>query len=161
MDDKLDKSGAGQHPQIDPSNDADPLDGQGNGSTLVDKDSKKPGAKVLEKKIEHLELLSRFIETDLAHLLELQKQIEELTLESIEFEDLWYLFNPGDTLYTDENGHPQLYTTYMVTICHWVAARTRWRPAKMAKNHLFSMRIPPLLLILHAYYYSIYSYLYF
>ncbi|XXH04125.1 hypothetical protein Hte_010537 [Hypoxylon texense] len=83
--------------------------------TSIDTASKKTDVKVLAMRIEHLELLSTFIATDLGYIIELRRRIQESTLKSIEFEDLWHLFSPGDTLYTKENDHEQLYTAYMVT----------------------------------------------
>ncbi|KAI1763265.1 hypothetical protein GGR53DRAFT_374745 [Hypoxylon sp. FL1150] len=117
-DNKSDETSRPIETTVEKSPSEDPLDNEtkqnDSGSAIV-RSTKKLDAKVLAKRIEHLELLVGFIETDLAHMLKLQKQIKELTLESIAFEDLWYLFNPGDTLYTKESGHPQLYTAYMVT----------------------------------------------
>lgn len=102
-------------PRIDSPNATNQHNGQREETTSVSKIGKKPDAETLARRIEHLELLSKFIETDLAHLLELREKIREGSLESISFEDLWHLFNPGDILFTNENGHEQLYTAYMVS----------------------------------------------
>lgn len=97
-------------------NEADQLGSQEMGKdTPKDTTNKKSDANIIAMRIEHLELLSTFIETDLSHIIELRRRVAELTLESIAFEDLWHLFSPGDTLYTKENDHEQLYTAYMIT----------------------------------------------
>ncbi|XXG99264.1 hypothetical protein Hte_005601 [Hypoxylon texense] len=63
----------------------------------------------------HLDALHGIIENELSHHWRLQAEIEEGTIETIAFEDLWLLFNPGDLLYSLENGFEQLYRAYAMT----------------------------------------------
>lgn len=77
-------------------------------------DSLASDIETLGNKIDHFELLLNFIQTDLQHLIELRKHVADLTLESITFEDLWHLFSVGDTIFTNEGRHEQLYVTYMI-----------------------------------------------
>jgi hypothetical protein len=66
-------------------------------------------------RIQHLRLLKNFIQNDLATLLDLNAKITSGSLEKIAFENLWYLFRPGDILYTNYRGHDQLSRAYSVT----------------------------------------------
>ncbi|CAJ2507743.1 Uu.00g089290.m01.CDS01 [Anthostomella pinea] len=69
----------------------------------------------LNNRITHLRLLEDFITTDLAYYLDLQTQIVNKTIETISFEDLWYLFRPGDVVYARNQGHEQLYKVHSLT----------------------------------------------
>lgn len=66
-------------------------------------------------RIEYLELLHDFINKELRYYLELQSQVEKGSLTTIAFEDLWYLFQPGEVLYQRSQDHDQLLKTYSVT----------------------------------------------
>ncbi|KAI2466561.1 hypothetical protein F4781DRAFT_434236 [Annulohypoxylon bovei var. microspora] len=69
----------------------------------------------LRWRISHLETLHNFIETELGDQLKLRTKIENGTIESMAFEDLWQLFSPGDILYSRDQGFEQLYKAYAVT----------------------------------------------
>lgn len=52
----------------------------------------------LQESVSHLGLLLTFINDELAETIHLPSKIEDGTLKEIEFEDLWLLFQPGDTI---------------------------------------------------------------
>ncbi|KAI0887431.1 uncharacterized protein GGS22DRAFT_157159 [Annulohypoxylon maeteangense] len=79
-------------------------------SDILDKD-----ASWLRWRISHLEALHNFIETELGHQLRIRAQIKDGTVKSIAYSDLWQLFEPGDILYSVENGFEQLYKAYSVS----------------------------------------------
>lgn len=66
-------------------------------------------------RIQHLRLLKNFIQNDLGTLLDLNAKAANGTLEKIAFENLWYLFSPGDILYSNDRWHDQLSRAYSVT----------------------------------------------
>lgn len=66
-------------------------------------------------RVASLELLHGFIQTELGYYLELQSRVEAGLLTRIAFEDLWYLFQPGEVLYEEVWGYQQLLRTYSVT----------------------------------------------
>ncbi|KAI6767674.1 hypothetical protein HG530_005683 [Fusarium avenaceum] len=84
-----------------------------------DQDMKTDGqskrTKELVVRIQHLRLLKNFIQNDLAKLLDLNAKIASGTLEKIAFENLWYLFSPGDILYSKNRGHDQVSRAWSVT----------------------------------------------
>lgn len=69
----------------------------------------------LRWRISHLEALHDFIKAELSHQLNMRAKIEAGTLDSIDFEDIWQLFRPGDIIYSREQGFEQLYKAYSVT----------------------------------------------
>ncbi|KAF7534329.1 hypothetical protein G7054_g6315 [Neopestalotiopsis clavispora] len=69
----------------------------------------------LRKRIDHLKCLRNFIQTDLRHLIELRTQIENKSLEKISFQNLWYLFKPGDVVLSTRNTSKVLFKVYSVT----------------------------------------------
>ena len=71
--------------------------------------------KLIATRINHLQVLYDFIMSDLAYYLDLQTRIEDGSLATIAFEDLWYLFRPGETIYTKNEGFEQLLRVYSVT----------------------------------------------
>lgn len=71
--------------------------------------------KLIARRINHLQVLYDFIISDLSYYLDLQTRIEEGSLATIAFEDLWYLFRPGETIYTKDDGFEQLLRIYSVT----------------------------------------------
>ncbi|KAK7748295.1 hypothetical protein SLS62_008756 [Diatrype stigma] len=66
-------------------------------------------------RVRQLELLKVFIETELGYYLELQSTAKAGLLTTIGFEDLWFLFQPGEVLYEKAHGYEQLLETYAVT----------------------------------------------
>ena len=56
---------------------------------------KKEDPEKMAKRISHLELLIKFIQTELGYLLEIRRKIEDRSLDKIAFEQLWHLFTPG------------------------------------------------------------------
>ncbi|KAF7537883.1 hypothetical protein G7Z17_g12767 [Cylindrodendrum hubeiense] len=83
-------------------------------SATKDKELNKK-RKELGIRFDHLRLLKDFIETDLASYIELDEKIKTGVLEKIAFEDLWFLFQPGDVLYFKNQGHHQLCKAFAVT----------------------------------------------
>lgn len=71
--------------------------------------------KVIRRQFSHLKILHDFIEDELGHQLGLQAEIKECTIKEIAFDDLWLLFNPGDLLYSSDQGFEQLYRAYAIT----------------------------------------------
>ncbi|KAI0020264.1 P-loop containing nucleoside triphosphate hydrolase protein [Xylariomycetidae sp. FL0641] len=69
----------------------------------------------LQTRLSHLQTLNEFIQYELAYYHELHTTIETGAMEVIIFEDLWYLFRPGDTLYSEEDGQGQLYKVHALT----------------------------------------------
>ncbi|KAM0264403.1 hypothetical protein ACHAPA_008329 [Fusarium lateritium] len=69
----------------------------------------------LSVRIRHLRLLEDFIQSDLATLLDLKTEIANGSLERISFENLWYLFSPGDILFSNKRGHDRLSRVHSVT----------------------------------------------
>ncbi|KAK6833182.1 hypothetical protein PG987_007876 [Apiospora arundinis] len=91
-------------------------------SFQADKDPKSDAerAKVLLKeklslRIKHLEILVDFIKTDLAHLIGLRMKIRDVTLDSITFEELYHLYNPGDLIINRKASVDHLHQVYAVT----------------------------------------------
>jgi len=70
---------------------------------------------ILVARYAHLKCLHDFIEEALEETLSLRKNIANGTIERILFEDLWHLYEPGDVIYSKDNGHDQLYRVYFVT----------------------------------------------
>lgn len=66
-------------------------------------------------RIAHLELLQEFIKTELGYYLEIQTKVEKGSLLTIAFEDLWYIFRPGEVLYEKRQDHEQLLKVYSIT----------------------------------------------
>ncbi|KAM5349960.1 hypothetical protein ACJ41O_006465 [Fusarium nematophilum] len=97
----------------------------------------KPGKKRKElgKRLNQLRLLDDFVKTELAPYLDLQDSIKDGTLEKVSFEDLWFLFSPGDILYFKNRGHDQLCTAYSVT----GGQQRKWTPTgdQTARSHPF------------------------
>lgn len=81
-----------------------------NNSDIADKDEAW-----LRWRISHLQALHDFIETELDHHLKIRASIEEGSLDTIAFSDLWQLFKPGDIIYAKEFGFEQLYKAYAIT----------------------------------------------
>lgn len=79
------------------------------------KDDQSERSEKLIFRIQHLQLLKNFIQNDLRTLLDLNAKATNGTLEKIAFENLWYLFRPGDILYSNNRGHDQLPRAYSVT----------------------------------------------
>jgi len=76
---------------------------------------RKRKTKDLTTRLSYLQLLYDFIQSDLGSFLQLQSKMDDGTAETIAFEDLWYLFKPGEILYSKEHGHDRLYQCYSVT----------------------------------------------
>jgi hypothetical protein len=69
----------------------------------------------LTRRLEQLCLLNTFVETELGSYLDIQDKIAAGTLERIAFEDLWYLFQPGEMLFFPQQGHEQLCRIFSFT----------------------------------------------
>lgn len=66
-------------------------------------------------RIQHLQCLHDFIQTDLAYLIHLQEQIQNGTLHDVSFDELYFLFSPGDLIFSSKTGIDQLYRVYWVS----------------------------------------------
>ena len=64
---------------------------------------------------DHLECLVNFIENDFADFLEVAEGVDARTLRAIAFEDLWYLFKPGEVIISHVKGYKQAYVLYSVS----------------------------------------------
>ncbi|RYP68601.1 hypothetical protein DL771_006573 [Monosporascus sp. 5C6A] len=71
--------------------------------------------KEVSTRVAHLQLLYDFIETELKYYLELRVKVENGSLTTIAFDELWYLFRPGDVLYDECQGYEQALKIYSVT----------------------------------------------
>lgn len=69
----------------------------------------------LETRAAHLRCLYNFIRTDLGYLLGLQLKIQEGSLDNITFEELYYLYSPGDLIVDRNPDVDILYQAYAVT----------------------------------------------
>ena len=69
----------------------------------------------LSIRVSHLQCLYDFVRRELHGMIELRAKIAEGTLQSIVFEDLWHLVEPGDVIVSKDHGHDQLYKVYSVT----------------------------------------------
>lgn len=56
-----------------------------------------------EETLQHLRLLIEVFDTDLKHLFEIRRQIQDKTLTSIAYADLWLLFEYGQDVKTPES----------------------------------------------------------
>ncbi|KAF4958071.1 hypothetical protein FSARC_11107 [Fusarium sarcochroum] len=66
-------------------------------------------------RLDHLRLLKNFIDTDLAPQLRTFTKAKTGELETTAFEDLWFLFTPGDMIYFKERGYDRLGKVYALT----------------------------------------------
>lgn len=69
----------------------------------------------LRVRIKHLKCLQDFIHSDLNHLIELRTKVEDRTLQTISFQNLWYLFQPGDVVVSAKSHSKVLHKVYSVT----------------------------------------------
>lgn len=69
----------------------------------------------IKSRIEHLQCLHDFVQTDLAHLIGLRLKAREATLDYVSFDEVYHLFSPGDLLVASNTGQDQLYQVYAVT----------------------------------------------
>jgi hypothetical protein len=79
----------------------------------VNEDLNPPEELINKKK--HLECLVELIKEDFADFLDIMKRTEKKTLETISFQDLWCLFNPGDIVISDSNGYERAFMVYSVS----------------------------------------------
>lgn len=85
------------------------------GSSAGADSSTNPEEADIHTRIEHLQCLYDFMQTDLAHLHGLRLKVREAKLQTISFEELYYLFSPGDLVVSSETKSDQLYQVYAVT----------------------------------------------
>ncbi|KAF5026362.1 hypothetical protein F66182_1570 [Fusarium sp. NRRL 66182] len=85
------------------------------GDSGADDDVKLKKRKEWSTRIDHLRVLKEFIDKDLAPQLRTYERIKAGDLARISFEDLWFLFAPGDTIYLKHRGYDQLGRVYAVT----------------------------------------------
>ncbi|KAK7934752.1 hypothetical protein PG985_000247, partial [Apiospora marii] len=69
----------------------------------------------LSLRLSHLTVLFNFIKTDLGHLVGLRMKIQEGTLETISFEEVYHLYNPGDLIINRKAHVDHLHQVYAVT----------------------------------------------
>lgn len=77
----------------------------------------------IKSRIDHLQCLHDFVQTDLAHLIGLRLKAREATLDYVSFDEVYHLFSPGDLLMGSNSGQDQLYQVYAVT---GGRMRTKW-----------------------------------
>jgi hypothetical protein len=65
--------------------------------------------------LQDLELLVEFFDKDLQPTFELRRKIEDGTLNEIQYQDLWHLFNPGDIV-VDPNNNLEVYRVLDFTV---------------------------------------------
>ncbi|KAI9150607.1 ATPase family AAA domain-containing protein [Paramyrothecium foliicola] len=84
---------------------------------VQNKEDEKSGKKRKElvTRIEHLRLLIDFVKVDLSYHIDLHRDSKAGNLEKVLFEDLWYLYEPGDIVLFRNQGHDQLCKVYAVT----------------------------------------------
>lgn len=63
--------------------------------------------KVAKRRVDYLQLIVKFIDTELVDIQTLRRQISDGTLQKISFDNLWHLFNPGELIVN--RGHYQAY----------------------------------------------------
>ncbi len=69
----------------------------------------------LEDRVNQLQCLHDFIKTDLGHLIGLRLKVAEGSLETVTFDEVYYLFHPGDLILASGIHESQLYQVYSVT----------------------------------------------
>lgn len=84
----------------------------------------------LQLRASHLRCLHDFIITDLSYLIGLKLKIKETSLETITFEEVYHLYNPGDLIINRENDADLLYQVYAVT-------GGRMRLLKFVNNNIY------------------------
>jgi hypothetical protein len=89
---------------------AAPSTSEVDGNDQVDMEKNK-----LEVRVSHLQCLHEFITTDLAHLVDVRTKIQESSLETITFENIYHLYSPGDLIINRKDDVDQLYQVYAVT----------------------------------------------
>ncbi|KAK3349555.1 hypothetical protein B0T25DRAFT_504750 [Lasiosphaeria hispida] len=69
----------------------------------------------LEARVNQLQCLHDFIKTDLGNLIGLRLKVAEGSLETVTFDEVYYLFHPGDLIMASGIHESQLYQVYSVT----------------------------------------------
>ncbi|KAK0730880.1 hypothetical protein B0H67DRAFT_563173 [Lasiosphaeris hirsuta] len=69
----------------------------------------------LEARVNQLQCLYDFIKTDLGSLIGLRLKVAEGSLETVTFDEVYYLFHPGDLVVASGIHESQLYQVYSVT----------------------------------------------
>ncbi|KAI1076435.1 hypothetical protein F5B20DRAFT_556049 [Whalleya microplaca] len=69
----------------------------------------------LKLRVSHLKCLHDFITTDLGYLIGLKLKIQDGSLGTITFEELYHLYSPGDLIINRKNNVDQLHKVYAVT----------------------------------------------
>ncbi|KAF9638430.1 hypothetical protein BFW01_g9327 [Lasiodiplodia theobromae] len=93
------------------------------GPKTSDEDEKETKQKKAKRLVDHLSCLINFIDGDLKSILELTQKIADGTLEKISFDNLWYLFSPGDIIFSsirpgkgnDDFSYPRAFCVHKVT----------------------------------------------
>ncbi|KAK8065170.1 hypothetical protein PG997_011917 [Apiospora hydei] len=84
-------------------------------SELSDDDILNDADHKLSIRISHLQVLVDFIKTGLGHLIGLMMKIEDATLETISFEEVYHLYAPGDLIINRSADVDHLHQIYAVT----------------------------------------------
>ncbi|ORY18242.1 hypothetical protein BCR34DRAFT_596465 [Clohesyomyces aquaticus] len=102
--------------------------------------------KSLVMRYEHLKCLQDFIKNELHDILMLREKIRDGTLKTIQFEDLWHMFEPGELIWSTDNGHDQIYKVYSTTggqIQRRSRTRFELQELEHIKNRATYWREPP------------------
>ncbi|KAI3544906.1 hypothetical protein CABS01_05770 [Colletotrichum abscissum] len=71
--------------------------------------------KGLATRVSHLQCLHKFVQRDLAHLIGLRLKVASGVLRTVTFEEVYYLFSPGDLVLSASTGEEQLSQVYSVS----------------------------------------------
>ena len=76
-----------------------------NSSTIAEQKSSRLPCSCLRDARDHLQLLRNVIDEYLSDLLYLQRAISDRSLKKVKFQDLWFLYKPGDLIVTSKQPH--------------------------------------------------------
>ncbi|KAH8892828.1 P-loop containing nucleoside triphosphate hydrolase protein [Thozetella sp. PMI_491] len=71
--------------------------------------------KILSRRVDYLQCLHDFIQTELGHIIGLKLKIDEASLQQITFEEMYHLFSPGDLIINRKDEVDELRQVYAVT----------------------------------------------
>lgn len=66
-------------------------------------------------RLQHLQCLHHFVQAEMAYFFLLQAQIKDTSLQTVTFDQVYFLFSPGDVVVSSDTGTDQLYRVYGVS----------------------------------------------
>lgn len=78
----------------------------------------------IAERLSHLQCYQDFVRSDISGYLELREQSANGTLTTVTFEDLWFVFRPGDVIFANKDGFEQMSQVFHVTGGQLVRRRT-------------------------------------